>query len=103
MKRILIDTNVVDVIADTPGFLAAIQRAGSKGLLVFLRNHVVEDELQATSDDARRDLLVATYGALPHVEIATRGVVLGESRLDRACLGDDKTGDLLGVCPGNHV
>ena len=89
MKRVLLDSNAIDPIADTPGLLAACQEAGHQGLVTFLKIHVVEDEL-TTAPEPRRTLLLSTYRALLGASISTPGFVLGESRLGLAMFGDDR-------------
>jgi predicted Fe-S protein YdhL (DUF1289 family) len=68
VKRIAIDTNVVDVIADTPGLLEAIVEAGASGRLVIIANHILRDELLATSDPDRKARLITVYEALRQVD-----------------------------------
>ncbi len=67
MKRIAIDTNVIDVIAETPGLLEAVQEAGARGALRLIATHVQRDQLAAITDGDRRARLLAAYAALPLV------------------------------------
>ena len=87
MKRIVIDSMVVDLMTDTPGLLNQVQEVARRGLLVFVVTHIIQDQL-AAAPPPRRDQLLATYDALPKTQIPTRGLVLGLSRLGEARLGD---------------
>lgn len=88
MKRIAIDSMIVDKIMDTPDFLATLQRAGAEGHLIIVGSHVVRNQLEATRDTDRRSRLLATYDALPLQTVATRGFILGISALGGARLVD---------------
>lgn len=88
MKRIGIDSMIVDQIMETPGLLESIQRAAGSRRLTFIATHILHDQLAATQDPERREKLLATLEALPKENIPTRGFVLDISRLDEARLGD---------------
>lgn len=90
LLRIAIDSQIVDLILDTPGALESIQEAAAAGRLVFSGLHVIRDQLAATGDAARRQRLLDTYAALPKQEHPTHGFVLGISRLGMATLGDGR-------------
>lgn len=85
MKRIAIDSNVVDAIADTPGFLEAIQAAAEQERLSIITTHLQRDEIP---DAERRVRLLAVYDALPSEDMATLGFVLDVSRLDHGRMTD---------------
>jgi hypothetical protein len=87
MKRIVIDTMVVDLIADTPGLLEQVQEAARRGALSFVVTHIIRDQL-AAAPAGRRDTLLGAYDALPKTQVPTKGFVLGLSRLGEARLGD---------------
>jgi hypothetical protein len=105
MKRIAIDSNVVDVIADTPGLLTAIQAATASGQLRIITTHVLEDELGQIPDERQRTRLLAVYAALPKEQVPTRDFVIGKSRLDGARLSDGRGyGRYIGAgTPGKHA
>lgn len=88
MKRIAIDNNMIDVIAETPGLLEAIQAAGARQQLVIITTHVLEDEIERIPDQGRRTQLRAVYDALPKKQVATADFVIGKSRLGMARLSD---------------
>lgn len=89
MKRVVIDTHIVDLILDTPGALEAV-RAADPSKLIIVGTHIVRDELAATKDPDRRGCLLGVYEALPKEAVATHGFVLGLSRLGEARLGDGR-------------
>ena len=68
MKRIALDTNAVNRLADTPGLVDAARHAHERGALVFVVNHVVEDQLATTEDLDWRALLLDTWTAMPQAE-----------------------------------
>lgn len=100
MKRIAIDSNVVDVLADTAGLLDLSKRAHGAGELVFVVSHVIHDELAATPDQTRRAHLLAAYEALPKRIVATHGAAWNVSRWGEAAWGD---GSESGVSIGQIV
>jgi hypothetical protein len=88
--RIAIDSQIVDLILDTPRALECLHLAAVAGRLLFLGLHIVRDQLAATGNEARRRRLLETYAALPKEEFPTHGFVLGVSRLGEATLGDGR-------------
>ena len=88
MKRIALDTTAVNDLADTPAVLEAAQQAHALGRVVFIVSHVIHDELSATHDPIRRDLLLKTWEAMPKVVVPTRGAIWDISKLDQMRFGD---------------
>jgi predicted nucleic acid-binding protein len=86
MKRIAIDTNVIDFLLARPDLCAALTRGATRGALTIITNHVVEDELAATPCKGKRAALLAVYAELPRDEKDTPGFVFDVSRLDRAAV-----------------
>lgn len=86
-RTAVIDSNAVDVIADTPGLLDEIQSAIDNGCLRLLFTHVTHDELAATGDPVRRARLLSVAEAVGQM-VPTGAFVLGTSRLGQARLGD---------------
>ena len=86
-KRLLIDSMVIDLIADTPGLLARVQRAIASGLLTIVETHILRTQLSATRCDARRMRLLEVYETLHKIEVTTQGFVVGVSPLAAADLG----------------
>jgi hypothetical protein len=94
MKRIVIDSMIVDLIMETPGLLESIRMAADRGALVIITTHIQVDQLAAAQGAEWREKLLATYDALSNETIPTRGFVLGISRLDHARLGDGEESDV---------
>jgi hypothetical protein len=95
MKRIATDTMVLDLIADTPGLLAGVRVAVSRGALKLLVTHLGHDQTTAIPDTARRSKLIAVWNALPTTTLATRRGVLGLPRLDEFQLRDGTESGVL--------
>jgi hypothetical protein len=88
VRRIALDSNAVDCLADTPGLLDAAQRAHARGALVFVVTHVVREQLAATKDVARRALLLRVWAAMPKVLVPTHGAAWQGSRWGESTWGD---------------
>ena len=88
MKRIAIDTHIVDKIMDAPGCLAKIQDAGKQGSLIIIGNHIIRDQLSKTPDADRKARLLSVYDALPKTEVPTWGGIWGISQWGMSCWGD---------------
>lgn len=89
MKRIAIDTHIVDRISDDPRLFEEIKMLGHSKLVIVL-SHIIRDELEATPDSCRREKLLRVLDSLPKENVATHGFVLGISRLGEARLGNGK-------------
>jgi hypothetical protein len=91
MKLIAIDTMIFDLIADTPGLLAAIQEATARNALSIITTHIQRDQLMDIPAlmAERREQLIAVYDAISKEEVPTRGWVLGISRLGGMRLSAD--------------
>ena len=91
MRRVVLDSNAVDPIADLPGAYEVVRAAVDAGQIEILYTHINIDELAAIPDLERRSrllLLLADLGRL----IPTGAFVLDFSRLDFARLGEDTDG-----------
>lgn len=88
MKRVAIDTQIVDRILDTAGVLEEINAAAKRCALVVISNHVVRDELEATPEPDRRERLLRVYDALQRKDVLTRGGIYGVSKYGMARYGD---------------
>jgi hypothetical protein len=82
-------------LADTPGLVDAAQRAHERGALVFVVNHIVEDQLAATEYVDRRTLLLNTWVAMPKALVMTHGAVWGLSRWYQAAWGDGRDSGVM--------
>jgi hypothetical protein len=95
-KRVVIDSMIIDRIAETAGLVQRIQRASANGSLTIVETHLLRDRLSRTPAAARRTLLLRVYDALPMVAVPTSGFVLDVSRFDDAEFGDESV-DLEGL------
>ena len=101
MKRIALDSNIVDCFVDVPGLLERAEAAHRRGELVFVMTHVQRDEFEQTPNLERRRLLLAAFDRLPKVVLPTRGSVWGESKWAEAGWGDGaESGVRLGQIAG---
>ena len=88
MKKFAIDSNIIDAIANCPGFIEKLQVAVTQQRLQLLVTHVQRDEIMEITTEHRRLELLAVYNSLPKQEIPTHDFVIGRSRLDMARLSD---------------
>lgn len=89
MKRIALDTMVINRVADQPSLLSQIKEAASRGCLVIIGNPMVRYELEQTKDTNRRDALVAVWDALPRQDILATASFYGVGlRYGQSCYGD---------------
>ncbi|MGW6569699.1 hypothetical protein [Streptomyces sp. NPDC054975] len=100
MRRVVIDSNVVDTVANTPGAFEALQSASHDGLLDILYTHVTIDELVAIPGIERRGWLVTLLASLGRI-VPTGDAVVGVSRLDFCQLGPDDSMAFEGLRSGN--
>jgi hypothetical protein len=89
-KRLLMDSNVVDWLADTPGARELMAAALQREAFSPIEMHIIRAQLAAAPDPARRTLLLETYDSLPKQPVVSHGFVMGTSALGRATLGDGK-------------
>lgn len=83
---VLLDSNVLDYLADNLYDLESVVRAKVEGRVRILATHILRDELNATSDPEQWARLEAVRGRLAGEPVATTGVVLDVSRLDESTL-----------------
>jgi predicted nucleic acid-binding protein len=88
MRRVVLDSNVIDPIADRPGAYEAIRAAVDAARLEVLFTHITVEELAGIPDPERRSLLLLVLIDLGHL-IPTGAAVVGFSRLDFCRLNDD--------------
>ena len=65
-----------------------IKIASDSSRLIIIGNHVVRDQLAATSDPARKAHLLAVYDALPKRDVPTEGALWGISKWGESTWGD---------------
>ena len=85
-ERFMIDSMIFDKIIDEPTAAELVRRLATSGVLVLLATHVQIDEVARTSDEDRRNRLLA----VPVESVPTYGVVLGISRLGQARLSESE-------------
>jgi rRNA-processing protein FCF1 len=88
MRRVVLDSNAIDPIADTPGTYETVRAAIDAGHLDVMFTHITIEELANIQDYDRRCrllLLVIDLGRL----VPTGSTVLDVSRFNFARYGDD--------------
>jgi predicted nucleic acid-binding protein len=88
VRRIVMDANAIDPLADFPGAYEAMRPAVDQGQLEVLYTHITIDELSAVPDEDRRARLLLLLVDLGHL-IPTGARVLSYSRLNYARFGND--------------
>lgn len=98
MKRIALDTNAVNKIADTPGLAEQIRDAAGRHSFTIIGNPMVQFELEQTRDSVRRTKLLTVWEALPRRDVPTRGGYYGVGlKYGQSLYGDGReTGLSLG-------
>ncbi len=77
LKRIALDTNAVNRIADVPGLISEIRDAADQTSFTIIMNPMVKFEIDQTGDAARREQLLAVWNGLPKKDVLTRGGYYG--------------------------
>lgn len=77
MKRIALDTNIVNLIADAPDLIGEIRDSTARTRFIIIGNPIVQYELEQTRDSARREQLLAVWSGLPKTDVLTRGGYYG--------------------------
>lgn len=77
LKRIALDTNAVNRIADVPGLIGKILDAATRTPFIIIVNPMVKYEIDQTGDAVRREQLLAVWNGLPKKEVLTRGGYYG--------------------------
>ena len=77
MKRIALDTNIVNRIADAPDLIGEIRDSAARTRFIIIGNPMVQYELEQTRDSARREQLIAVWNGLPKTDVLTRGGYYG--------------------------
>jgi len=88
--RIMLDSNIFDNVAATPGLTDDLRALEKGGELEIVSTHVQDDQLKNIPDLAKRKAVLA----IPRRIVPTTEFVLGTSRLDQACLGDGEAGGI---------
>lgn len=73
MTTIALDTNTVNRIADTTGFVEEICKAVAAGMLIIIRIPMIRAEIQNTADTTRREVLLKVWASLPGRDVLTQG------------------------------
>jgi hypothetical protein len=97
--RIMIDSNVHDLIADDQVVLEAIRRRIESGQLKLVSTHIQRDEL-ALAAEPKRTSLLEIYGLAENV--ATTGALLDVSRWNECTWGTDEVNaSIVAIMAGN--
>jgi hypothetical protein len=87
VRRVVLDSNAIDPIADVPGAYEAVRKAVDEDKVELLYTHITIDELVAIPDLERRSRLVLLLIDLGRL-VPTGAFALDFSRLDFARLDD---------------
>lgn len=88
MRRVVLDSNAIDPIAEQPDGYEAIRSAVDAGRLEVLFTHITVEELARVPDPERRSLLLLVLIDLGYL-IPTGAAVVGFSRLNFCRINDD--------------
>jgi predicted nucleic acid-binding protein len=98
--RIMLDTNVHDLIAADHGVRDAILKRIEYGQLRLVSTHIQRDEL-ARAPGPKRDALLAIYGLAE--KVPTTGAMFDVSCFDEASWGTDEASvSTVALMAGNH-
>jgi len=96
MLRVMLDSCVFDRLLDDAEVHNKLYYSGvQSGQVAVMTTHIQRDELVATPDPEKRANLVSCWDLLTRTvtTVPTGMFVLGVSRLDQACLGEDEVFD----------
>jgi len=90
MKKVMIDTHILDCIHDDPDLEAALRGLVHPGRLALLITHLQKDEVEAMPQDktVRRQALLKLIEELVGI-VASEGAVFGVSRFGGAKFGGE--------------
>lgn len=100
MRRVVLDSDGVDPIADIPGAYEAVRSAVESGQLELLYPHITQDQVADTPNEEKRARLlrVLDLGQL----VPSGGFAFGVSKFDQARFGPGQE-ELDEVTPGTDV
>ena len=99
LTRVMLDSNVYDLVVANPATRDAINRCANDGRLKLITTHVQRDEL-SKAPVQKREALLCIYGQA--MSVHTKGAVWGVSRWDEAKYGsDDQNASMNTVMSGN--
>lgn len=78
--KIMLDTQIYDLIVDTPGMAKRLNRLSREGKVTVLCTHIQEDELANIADKQKRAAIVKIIKK----KVATSGAVYGVSKYGQA-------------------
>jgi predicted nucleic acid-binding protein len=102
VRRVVIDNNGIDPIADIPGAYAAVRAAIDRGDLEILYVHTTLTEVANTPDKDRRDQLRLTLVNLGK-PVTSYGFVFDESLLGQAAPTDEPGAADLEALASDHL
>ncbi|MBK5280540.1 MAG: hypothetical protein JJE16_00470 [Nitrospiraceae bacterium] len=88
MKRIALDTNIVNRIAATTGLIEEICTVAKAGRIIIVGIPTVRNELEQTPDLDRRALLVGVYDQFPREDVLDQASVWDASKWGQSLWGD---------------
>lgn len=88
MKRIALDTNIVNRIAATTGLIEEIYAVAKAGRIIIVGIPTVRNELEQTPDLDHRALLVGVYDQLPREDVLDQASVWNASKWGQSLWGD---------------
>ncbi len=98
-KRVMLDSNVHDLVVANPATRDGINRCINDGRLKLIATHVQRDELSKAPAD-KRDAMLCIYGQA--MSVHTKGAVWGVSRWDETKYGsDDENASIDAMMSGN--
>jgi hypothetical protein len=82
--RVMLDTQIYDLVANTPGLVEAVNALQRRGALTILCTHIQEDELASIRDATK----AARVAAIQRTRAPTAGGVYGVSKYGAGTYGD---------------
>ena len=82
--KIMIDSQIYDLVANTPGLAESLNALQRGGALTILSTHIQEDELASIKDAGKE----ARMAVIQRVQVPTAGGVYGVPKYDGGTYGD---------------
>ena len=86
--KIMLDTQIYDLIVDTPGITERLNQFSREGKVLVLCTHIQEDELASIADKRKR----AAVAGIIKEKVTTSGAVYGVSQYGQATYGEGSSG-----------
>ena len=88
--KLMLDTQIYDLIVDTPGMTERLNELSREGKVVVLSTHIQEDELAEIPDKRKR----AAVARIVKEKVPTSGAIWDISRWDEGTWGDGSSGGM---------